>query len=891
MLLQISAYALEWTTPAADASDSVPMGNGVVAANVWMEADGGLHLLLARHDTHSEAARLLKPGQVRLAFDPPPGGEFRQTLDLATGLLEVSWGDLAFAVFAEPDSDRFRVAGRTGSPRTVHARAESWRTAPRRLAGDELASSWTMRGAPDAVPVFESADRLYAAGDAAFVVHSGGASVVPFTLRHQGIAALADLCGDPLADLRFQVILLGEGGAAQPPADVLLRDATTFDFRIAVPAPIQTPDPSAAAAWSAAALQRTREAPPAADARAATIAHWESFWNRSWIFVSGDPAVSYAMPRHAGGGIRLGADSAGGNLWTGEFARALVRFGAGASAMPVPPTPVSPRERVTTVTIEGEPAAGAPTTISMAAWLRRDPCGEPARILDWITAGGSDGFLFDTHPGNDLRLIVGTRTLVAPGAWPDDGQWHAVAATYDERDGAMAIWRDGERVAATAPAAPTPPSRVTQAYVLQRWMTACQGRGAYPIKFNGGLFTVAPRHAGGPGFDADWRRWGESFWWQNTRLPYYPMLAAGDFDLMDPLFSFYERILPLCRARARLYYGAEGAFFPETVTPFGTYANGDYGWDREGAAPGEIHCPWWQWSWSQGLELVDLMLQRDAYARSYPFARDHLLPMAREVLKYFDTRFPRDERGILRITPTQALETHWHGVVDDMPCVAGLHAVLPRLRALPEPWLTDADRALYDRLLAALPPLPVREQDGARLFAPAGAYDPSRQNVETPELYATFPFRLAAVGGDAERLALAREAYARRHDRQDRGWTQDGIFAARLGLAAEARADLLARVGNTHPNFRFPAMWGPNFDWLPDQCHGGNLMTLLQEMLLQSDGTRILLFPAWPRDWDVRFKLRAPRGTVVEAELRAGELVRLEVAPAARRADVVLMLN
>ena len=35
----------------------------------------------------------------------------------------------------------------------------------------------------------------------------------------------------------------------------------------------------------------------------------------------------------------------------------------------------------------------------------------PGRIFDRMTAAGSDGFLFDTHPGDTLRLIVGSTTL------------------------------------------------------------------------------------------------------------------------------------------------------------------------------------------------------------------------------------------------------------------------------------------------------------------------------------------------------------------------------------------------------------------------------------------------------------------------------------------------
>lgn len=57
----------------------------------------------------------------------------------------------------------------------------------------------------------------------------------------------------------------------------------------------------------------------------------------------------------------------------------------------------------------------------------------------------------------------------------------------------------------------------------------------------------------------------------------------------------------------------------------------------------------------------------------------------------------------------------------------------------------------------------------------------------------------------------------------------------------------------------------------------------LQEMLLQAVGEKIHLFPAWPIEWNVHFKLHAPGNTTVEAELKDGELVGLTVIPEERR--------
>jgi len=118
------------------------------------------------------------------------------------------------------------------------------------------------------------------------------------------------------------------------------------------------------------------------------------------------------------------------------------------------------------------------------------------------------------------------------------------------------------------------------------------------------------------------------------------------------------------------------------------------------------------------------------------------------------------------------------------------------------------------------------------------------------------------------------------------GWKQDNIWAACLGLTDEA-AQLTTQKLADGP-YRFPAFWGPGYDWSPDHNWGGSGMIGLQEMLLQEtpDG-RIMLLPAWPRSHDVHFKLHASGQTTVEAKLEKGQLTRLLVTPAWRKADVI----
>ena len=158
--------------------------------------------------------------------------------------------------------------------------------------------------------------------------------------------------------------------------------------------------------------------------------------------------------------------------------------------------------------------------------------------------------------------------------------------------------------------------------------------------------------------------------------------------------------------------------------------------------------------------------------------------------------------------------------------------------------------------------------------------------MANPELYAVFPFRLIGLGKPD--LEAGRETYARRRFPGNNGWRQDETQAAFLGLTEVARKGLVERFSTKHPGSRFPAFWGPNFDWIPDQDHGCNGLMALQAMLLQSDGADLRLFPAWPPDREVEFRLNAPMKTVVEGVYTKGKVPDWSVSSEQRRGSVIL---
>ncbi|WP_289007285.1 DUF5703 domain-containing protein [uncultured Parabacteroides sp.] len=414
--------------------------------------------------------------------------------------------------------------------------------------------------------------------------------------------------------------------------------------------------------------------------------------------------------------------------------------------------------------------------------------------------------------------------------------------------------------------------KLTQAYILQNWMFACGGRGNYPIKFNGSIFTVEPCFTDNDRkYNPDYRMWGPDYWWQNTRLIYHPMLKSGDYDMIHVLLRHYFSNLPMLKKNARIFYGVDGALNPETSTIFGTFRDQDYGWDRTDKKIGDIENPYIRYYWSSGLEIVGLMSDYYQYTLNKTFAIDTLVPMAREVLKFYHSFFSQDESGKLRITPTHSLETYWDNVCNDLPNIAGLHYVLNSLLDLPSDCSTAEDRLFWKKLRGSLPAVPTERKDGRLLFVAAERYEEKRMNMENPELYAIFPFPLCNISTSDKQLGI--DTYKKRIVKNTQGWTQDGQQAARLGLTEEAKENILAKIRNKHPNHRFPVYWGPNFDWTPDQNHGGNMLLTLQEMILQSYGKSIYVLPAFPKEWNVSFKLYSLGNNPVCGKYEGGKWV------------------
>jgi len=714
ILSELSGYNVTWTTPSTNGSPgSLPIGNGDITANVWVENGGDLLLYIGKSDTWSEGTRLLKVGRVRTHFSPNPftaGAPFTQTLDFYHGEIDIAAGQpgsqVNVRVWIDANQPVIRIEAAGQQNFTMSCSNEIWRSTNYTLpsAGDPAAGSF--RGVTGGSPLpSESADVAVPLSDRLLWYHRNSSSWFNTIFNGENLAGFYTNYTDLYSNRTFGATIVATNFTVVNSQQLQSPAGTNFVASI-FPYTAQT---STLTAWQnqMSNVVAQVEATDLGTTRTNHYAWWDAFWNRSWIFVSGDANAT----------------------------------------------------------------------------------------------------------------------------------------------------------------------NVTRGYLEHRFMEACQGRGQYPIKFNGGTFTFDYN-----GQNGDYRAWGPDYWNQNTRLLYWPMLASGDYDMMLPFFNNYTNMLPLQTAATSHYYGHGGAFFPETYNPFGLYDLDDWGWGRTTAT--NISNTFIKYHYQGGLETLAMMLAYYNYTQDNSFATNYLVPMAAQTIRFFELHWPQ-VNGRLFFYPANACETYW-SCTNPADYISGLRSDIPQLLALPANLTTPALTTEWSNCFVVLPPLPM-DPTGSYV-KPAQAYG-ATMNGENPECYCLFPYRLYGIGLPNFNIALAtfnNRTFSYKYD-----WSQDVIEEPLVGLTAAAQADVIADFTDTDPTARFQAFWTSRNDYLPCEDTGGTAMSGLQYMLMQCVGSQIQLLPAWPTGWNVDFKLNAPGNTAVRLVLQNGNVSQLNVTPSSRTNNLV----
>ena len=445
---------------------------------------------------------------------------------------------------------------------------------------------------------------------------------------------------------------------------------------------------------------------------------------------------------------------------------------------------------------------------------------------------------------------------------------------------------------------------IARNYQLFRYMLACNRDGEIPLLFNGGIFTTDHKpgritgNNGGFTLDAkepltpDFRRWMKNwFTSQNQRWLGWATVATGDADMLTPTTRFYRDRSAIAAQRAQ-NLGADGAVFVEVLDL----------WGHSGVSPspeGICTFPWMIHHFSMGLENAWLNLQAHS-SMGIPLDAD-LGWMAGTVF-FYDSFYRAqnqqragqqlDGNGKLVLYPGNGLEFAFNAT-DGLDSVAALHRVTEGLLALTN--LPAPTRTRLEAIRTTLPPLPIGMRDGVRSLQVAKMWEAEGNQWEPVESYAFWPYRMVGVTQPGT-LQLARDTWdsipaSRSDSKKDYSWMPTVISTAAMAWPAESKQRVIFKMANNAaPQARFPAFFGPGHDWLPDHNWGCSGMVGVQEMLLAAEpgaNGKLHLFPSWPAEWDVDFKLHAPGQTLIQAKLRGGKLVKLHVSPQSRAADIV----
>ena len=296
-----------WTTLGTDENDSMPIGNGDLAANVWTVQNGDLILLVAKSDAWTETGKLVKLGRLRLRFDPNPFKEtsdFSQTLKLEAGEIEIRCGQNNIRVWTDANRPAMHVEGHFAVSTAIQAHLELWRTniCSSLSPSPERGGLFEFGGHP--LPIdFEPDTVLPANTDSLAWCHFNIVSIYPEIFQREHLASLLDKYPDPLLHRCFGAMLTGTGFVSAGD-ETLQSISPARDLRLNLYALTET-NVLSPEVWRqhlnvlADKIGRTTMSQAWKQDRQ----WWDDFWNRSWIHLTGTPdarrvSQGYAMQRY-----------------------------------------------------------------------------------------------------------------------------------------------------------------------------------------------------------------------------------------------------------------------------------------------------------------------------------------------------------------------------------------------------------------------------------------------------------------------------------------------------------------------------------------------------------------------------------------------------------------
>ncbi len=364
----------------------------------------------------------------------------------------------------------------------------------------------------------------------------------------------------------------------------------------------------------------------------------------------------------------------------------------------------------------------------------------------------------------------------------------------------------------------------------------------------------------------------------NTQMTYWPVYAANHPELLEPFHDWLlNDQLPEAKKSTKKFYNFDGAEFATGVIHrkgriFASYA-GCVLWPGAGA--------WWcqhLW-WAVSYYPDNTFLKKQAY------------PFMREALIFYENYLETDSDGVRHVPLTHSPE--WKGGHPDALCcdstidlalirfAANAGAQAAEILDLPQ----DASR--WRDLLAKLAPYPINDECGLQISPNENLTESHRHHSH---LVPIFPCGDLNIEGTQEDLDIIKKSFGHLEKTGTGLWFGFSFpWAACIG-ARLRKGNYAWRMLDTYlEGFISPNTFHLNGDYkhqgfshihyTPYTNEAGTAtIAAIQEMLLQSWGGIIRLFPAIPTHWrEASFRdLRTEGGITVSAEMRNQRLVNAQ---------------
>ncbi|MBV9380100.1 MAG: hypothetical protein JO242_05455, partial [Streptosporangiaceae bacterium] len=328
-------------------------------------------------------------------------------------------------------------------------------------------------------------------------------------------------------------------------------------------------------------------------------------------------------------------------------------------------------------------------------------------------------------------------------------------------------------------------------------------------------------------FSEDHQDWyPAAFWFWNLRMQAAANISSGNFALNGPLFGLYLGNLASLEAWTKQYMGGlPGICVPETMRYNGNGFQNDSTPFKDASCDENIPPTWNGETVTTGAEISLWIWRQYTDTGSVSFLRTYY-PVMRESARFLLAYAARGADGLLH-TVANAHENQWD-VQDPTTDIAAMQALFPAVASAAGILHTDA--GLAAQLTTAESELPpyarTDEATHKQLLTPAAdasgtdviadSYQPAAplHNVENDGLEPVWPYGVigdaAIVGGD-DLTALADRTYQHRPNVGNPDWTFDAVDAARLDMASQVAADLVATTKTYQVYPSGMAAWNPGW--------------------------------------------------------------------------------